>query len=467
MAETLPGATMTASRVVDSSSGGRPAPQLFVLLRGDDLSVVGSRHVLDYVDRVQLGRGTDAAVRETVGGVATLRLPVSDGRVSTTHARLVHTEGVWTLEDLGSKNGTLHNGAPVKSKRLADGDIFEVGRTIFLYRDASPIGLGTAADTDEAGLESACSEWATFSDPLANGYRQLARVAESAVPLLVLGPPGAGKEVVAQPRHQLSGRSGDCVAVNCAAIPETLVEAELFGAKKGAFTGADEARVGWIRAAHRGTLFLDEIGELRPQSQAALLRALEARAVVPVGDHKPVPVDFRLVAATNRDIDAEVEAGRFRADLRSRLGAATLQLPAMADRREDFGILLRAVLERLTPGGASWPAITSGAAHALLMGPWPGNIRELVQTISFALAQCDDVIDQQHLPTPPSPRTAPTPEAAASGNLREELAALEKTRILQALERYPKQADAAKSLGIPIRTFYNRLDALGIPRPRK
>jgi transcriptional regulator with GAF, ATPase, and Fis domain len=215
------------------------------------------------------------------------------------------------------------------------------------------------------------------------------------------------------------------VAVNCGAIPDTLVESELFGHKKGAFSGAAEDRVGLVRSAHGGTLFLDEVGDLPLGSQAALLRVLQEKEVMPVGASRPVPVDTRVVAATHRDLDDMVERGEFRQDLFARLAGFTAELPPLRDRREDLGLLFGSLLARHVGEVGEHPGIDPVAARALYRYPWPRNVRELDSALATALVlAAGKTLTLEHLPgeiraaldaRPAQPPPAPVSPAATSG----------------------------------------------------
>jgi two-component system response regulator AtoC len=210
------------------------------------------------------------------------------------------------------------------------------------------------------------------------------RAATSSATVLVRGESGTGKEVVARAIHDLSERrAGPFVPVNCAAVPEGLLESELFGHERGAFTGADARRTGRFELANGGTLFLDEIGELRPQLQAKLLRVLQERSFERLGGTAPVRVDIRVVAATNRDLAAEITTGRFREDLYYRLAVVELALPPLRDRREDILPTAHHLLQRLRPEGT--PRLTAEVAGALTLHDWPGNVRELSNVLERAL----------------------------------------------------------------------------------
>lgn len=225
------------------------------------------------------------------------------------------------------------------------------------------------------------------------------RVAARSVAVLIEGETGTGKELMAKAIHGASPRiSRPFIAVNCGAIPENLIEAELFGHAKGAFTGAVATRDGWFREAHGGTLFLDEVGELPLEAQVKLLRVLQEREVVPVGDTKPIKVDVRVIAATHRNLSTEVQAGRFREDLFYRLAVAVLHLPPLREREGDLGRLIDTLLAKANDAGKKdepgfVPKRLSTAARALLMAQrWPGNVRELEHTLMRATVWADEPV---------------------------------------------------------------------------
>jgi len=369
-----------------------PSPLLFRVFDCERPLEAPARHSLADVDAVALGRGARSFERRIVDGKRRLAIAIDDPRVSTSHARLTQVFGRWTLEDLGSRNGTLVNGARVDRALLADGDLIELGRSFFLYRAQVATPIGEPADLEERATP-------TISPPLRRQLALLATVARSPVPILIAGESGTGKEVTALSIHALSERPGPFVALNCGALPETLIESELFGSRRGAFSGAVEDRPGLVRAADRGTLFLDEIGDLKPSSQAAFLRVLESHEVVPVGGTRPIKVDLRVVAATHCDLDALMAAGKFRRDLHARLAGMALTLPPLRERREDVGLLIARLLERHAPERAGTCSFSSKAARALLRHDWPLNVRELEKCLATAVVLAGGGrIELEHLP---------------------------------------------------------------------
>ena len=306
-------------------------------------------------------------------------------------------------------------------------------------------------------------------------YRLVDRVAASDINVLIHGETGAGKEAVAAALHQRSPRSEErYLCINCASFSETLLESELFGHEKGAFTGATQAKLGLLEAAGAGTVFLDEIGEMTSSLQARLLRALEAREILRVGGTEPRKLRARFVAATNRDLEEEIAAGSFRQDLYFRLNGITLTVPPLRERREEIDLLARLFLERAArQSGRSAPALDPPALELLRFYAWPGNVRELKNVMERAQLLCTgSVITDEHLPRDKMrPRSAPPLEPPASPpdprNLRQRHRELERSAIEDALARCAgNQTRAAELLNIPRRTFCNRLKEYGIGRPR-
>jgi transcriptional regulator with PAS, ATPase and Fis domain len=297
---------------------------------------------------------------------------------------------------------------------------------------------------------------------------QAARVATVETTVLLTGESGTGKELVARAIHHASRRTGPFVAVNCAALPETLVESELFGHERGAFTGADRLKRGRFELAERGTLLLDEIAELAPAVQAKLLRALEEREYERVGGTTTLRADVRLVAATNHDPDEAVRDGRIRADLYYRLAVFRLHLPPLRERNEDVLLLadhfLRTFAARM---GRPVAALTSAASDVLLAHDWPGNVRELQNAIERALVLSEGAhISPAHLSLAVSPPLGTAiARDAADGPLRATatLAEIEKRTIVDALRKAKGiKSRAAAALGLSRGALYTRLRRFGL-----
>jgi DNA-binding NtrC family response regulator/pSer/pThr/pTyr-binding forkhead associated (FHA) protein len=285
------------------------------------------------------------------------------------------------------------------------------------------------------------------------------RVARSEVTVLLTGETGSGKEVIAAEIHRASARAdGPYVRINCASIPETLLESELFGHERGAFTGADKRRIGFIERAHGGTLLFDEAGELPPAMQAKLLRVLEERKVVRVGGTDEIDVDVRYIAATNRDLEREVDKGSFRQDLYFRLSAMTLRVPPLRERPRDLPQLAEHFAQRAAQAaGRPVPRFTDGFAQALLRYAWPGNVRELRNVIERAVILASGAeLTVRELPERVAVLAPATPTAAAP--MRERLDDLERRALVDALRAVDgNRTHAARRLGISRRALHYKL----------
>lgn len=362
-------------------------------------------------DAVTIGRSGSALTEGTESSehVCRLHLTLDDKRVSAVHAHMRRLPEGWTIEDAGSKNGTRLNGKPITRALLAQGDVIEAGRTFLVF----------CADTPRIPAVSPVPPgFVTVAGQLAAQLGKLTVLSRSVLAILVQGETGSGKELIARAVHELSGRRGPLSAINCGALPQSLVESELFGHRRGAFSGATADRPGLIRSADHGTLFLDEIGDLCLESQTRLLRVLQEGEVLSLGADKPMTVDVRVVAATHRDLTAMVRRGSFRADLLARLAGFVVTLPPLRDRREDLGTLVRTLVERHDPARADRVQFSPDAIRSLFDYHWPANIRELEKVLQAALLLCPgETIGCEHLrdsmASPARKDTAHAPSGAA------------------------------------------------------
>jgi DNA-binding NtrC family response regulator len=432
------------------------APFLVVALQGDDPLAGASRHALRDATSVAIGRGEQRVVnRSAPAGPHTLTLLLPDSRLSRQHARLERKGERWGLQDAGSRNGSFVNGERVGEHVLEPGDVIELGGTFFVYQErrASP-----SLNRDLTFPLSQLTAFSTLNPELEVQYQRLQQGARSMVPFLLRGETGTGKEICARAIHVFSGRNGPFVAVNCGAIPESLVESQLFGYVKGAFTGADRGESGFVRAAEGGTLLLDEIGDLPASSQAALLRVLQNSEVTPVGSSTALKVDVRIISATHQPLEQLIESGNFRRDLLARLAGFEIVLPPLRERREDLGLLIASILAR---HGVT--SLRGSSARALFLHGWPHNIRELDHCLgSSSVLAGSEPIALEHLPervqrlrhstAPPESESAElSPEdqelrarviealKATGGNLSEAARLMGKAR--QQLQRWVKRFD--------------------------
>ena len=304
-------------------------------------------------------------------------------------------------------------------------------------------------------------------------YELIQQVAPARSNILIVGETGTGKELVARAIHQASGRSGLFVPINCAAIPADLLESELFGHQKGAFTGAHRDRMGKFELAGGGTVFLDEITEMSMALQAKLLRVLQEGSVERLGAHRAVKVDLRIVAATNRNLEYAVEEGVMRQDLFFRLNVVRIDVPALRERREDIQLLAEHFLHKYSAElGRPMPALTEAAIQSLLAYSWPGNVRELENLMERAVVLCrGTTVESQHLPldvvrgeaASPAKPGAPVVGDTDSLLLRDHVEAVEKRLIQAALERSEDNKSAAsRLLGVSERALWYKIKKYGL-----
>jgi DNA-binding NtrC family response regulator len=414
------------------------SPWALRILHAADAALAG--RVLVLGERLRIGRrGGDG-----------LDLALEDGRVSRRHATVSRVAGGLEIEDHDSKNGTFVRGARVVRRRpLAQGDLVRIGETLL---ELDRVAAAEAGEADPVLLGD--------SPALRRLLLAIDRVATATGTVLVVGETGAGKELVARRLHERSGRPGPLVAVNCGAIPATLVEATLFGHRKGAFTDAAADATGFFAGAAGGTLFLDEIGVLPLELQPKLLRVLESREYFPVGATTARRSDARVVAATNVELRAEAEAGRFRRDLYARLAEHRLDVPPLRARRADVPILVRHFLAQLAPG---WSVgLSASFLEPLLLHDWPMNVRELravVQAVALARPAAP-ALAREHLPPALLGALPPgTVPRRASAPLRDEL-----ERLLQ--EHKGNVGRLAERLGTRRTQVYRWLARHGIDATR-
>jgi DNA-binding NtrC family response regulator len=412
--------------------------------------------------------------RDDTGGA-----PVPDARMSRRHALVERREGGLLVEDLESRNGTFVDGVRVERRALrASVRVVRAGSTLLVpVPDVRPF-LG-ARVSEERGIVA--------GPTLARALADVAAAAGTGDVALLRGESGAGKENAAQVFHAHGAHAGGpFVAVNCATIPGTVAERLLFGARRGAYSGATDDADGFCAAADRGTLFLDEVGELPLDVQAKLLRFLETREFFPLGASKPRRVSVRICCATHRDLRGAVAAGTFREDLYFRLSTLEVRLPPLRERAEEIPWLVQRAAE------GSGREVQASFVEACLLRHWPGNVRELLGAVRRALhaARGESFLSVEHLdedagvqavapaPPAPTPRAPSLHESPASASEiratsahepapRSSDSGSERERMIEALRRTGgNQTTAAELLGMSRRTFVRRLEELDVPRPR-
>jgi two-component system response regulator AtoC len=415
-------------------------------------------------------------------------LRIDDPSITRMHAKL-HLGEPMEIEDLGSVNGTRVRDRRLEPGRrvpLACGEAFRLGTALLVIHavDEAPAPAATLSEEMATRRDDATAAPRSpgrrarahvVHDPSMHElYALVDRIAAGNINVLVTGETGVGKELVAERLHERSRRRGKpFLRLNCAAVAEPLLEAELFGYERGAFTGATQAKPGLLEVVDGGTFFLDEVGEMPLALQAKMLRALEAQQIMRVGGLSPRPIDARFVAATNRNLEEQVRAGRFREDLYFRLDGALIVVPPLRERVSEIEPLAAAFIESTCDdlGRRPLPTLRPEALRMLQSYSWPGNVRELKNFIERAvLVAAGPELLPEHLPVQrlasalPLGRIgrepAPPPPAMGFDEERE--------RILGVLaECGGNQSRAAKTLGISRTTLVARLDGYGVPRPRK
>jgi len=324
-------------------------------------------------------------------------LVLADKTVSRNHLEIEYTSDSFLLKDMGSTNGTYLNGSKVKEAYLAPGDTIKAGNTLleFVAFDEK-ISIEPSAKESFGGM-------AGKSRKMRQIFAILEKIAPTHATVIIEGETGTGKDLVARAIHEHSTRRAHPYMVfDCSGVAPNLIESELFGHEKGAFTGAIRSRAGVFEAAKGGTVFLDEIGELTLDLQPKLLRALESREIRRVGANNPTRIDVRVVSATNRNLKKEIEAGRFREDLYYRMSVVKILLPPLRERAEDIPLIIQKLLAEgkfnMTPTGVKVTKVDDDALKLLMRYPWPGNVRELANVMERACSFVEgSVISRNHL----------------------------------------------------------------------
>jgi transcriptional regulator with PAS, ATPase and Fis domain len=433
--------------------GSTPAPhaQVYLVCRQDAR-----------LDVVPLAEGGELVVGRTEGAIR-----VDSPRVSRRHAVFALRGGTLSVEDLGSRNGTRAGPAVLRSERrpLAGGDVVAVGPLVIVVartdRDLAwspPVRPGGVDEQDDA----TGGEAIIVADAAMRAlHKVVARLSATSTTVLITGETGTGKEVIADRLHAGSARAaGPFIRINCASLPEALLESELFGHERGAFTGADRRRIGHFEAAAGGTLLLDEIGELPLSLQAKLLRVIEHRTVVRLGSSEETALDVRILCATHRNLEQEVAAGRFRQDLFYRISTFTLEVPPLRERPTEVLLLADAFLRRLSAAAGRDPPVLSGeAAGRLQAHTWPGNVRELRNAMEHAIVMADGgVILPAHLPKNIWSVASIASADAPAPPMRDALEDVERQAIVAALAaENGNRTRAAMRLGISRRALIYKM----------
>jgi DNA-binding NtrC family response regulator len=377
---------------------------------------------------------------------------IDDARVSFRHAKLAIQPRVLHVEDLGSRNGTYLNGQLLREGAvpLRVGDTLEIGGAQIIVA----IRAAHLSSSAEIGSADTSTDVALADPEMVRVYGSGRKIAPMATTVLILGETGTGKDVLARYIHSWSPRADrPFVRVNCAGIPDSLIESELFGHEKGAFTGADRRRAGYFEAAHGGTIFLDEIGDLSLSAQVKLLHVLENRTVTRLGGTEALPIDVRIVSATHRDLPAFVAAGGFRSDLYYRISPFVIRIPPLRDRRIEIPLLANIFIRQFADAmRVPTPAIAPEAYDRLAKRDWPGNVRELKNAVEHAFAMAEGrALTPEHFSEERATSSPP-------GILDRRRVHVEWASIEEALRAEDgNQTRAAARLGMPRRTLVHRL----------
>ncbi len=438
-------ATPKGTRVLSGNEPMLPSVQRFrlVMLRGPEPG-----QVWDLEDgETRIGKGTDN------------QIVVSDATVSRSHFAVVNEGEAWAVKDLGSTNGTFLDEARIREAFLKPGARIKAGEVVFRF-----VPVSAAVEPTQSGRER-FGELVTRSPKMKEVFSLLERVSPTDATVLLLGETGTGKSALARALHQNSARkSGPFVVIDCGAVSRSLIESELFGHEKGAFTGATQQRKGAMESCAGGTLFIDEIDDLPLELQPKLLRALEERVIHRVGSHQNIKLDLRIVAASKKDLRSEVSEGRFREDLYFRLSVVVLPLPSLRERREDLPLLVDHFFGE--PG--SFVALPKAVQDRLLQHTWPGNIRELRNVVDRATYTGElGILDPASFPVERGGHETPKLVLDYSKPFKEAKEVLvtrfEREYVRQLLQRTEaNMARAAREAGIDRKYLYTLLKKHGL-----
>jgi two-component system response regulator AtoC len=394
-----------------------------------------------------------------VGRAPDVDVVVEDHQVSRRHAKLYLSSGVLAIEDLGSRNGTIVNGRALvrDTARIGTGDVVEVGKCqLVVATRTGSVAVAPSSFTQDPELV----DIVVADAAMARLYESIRKVARMPTTVLILGETGSGKDVLAQRLHAWSPRSAKSfVRINCAGIPESLLESELFGHERGAFTGADRRKSGYFEAANGWTIFLDEIGELSESAQVKLLHVLENRTVTRLGGTTPIPIDVRVVCATHRDLQALVAKERFRPDLFYRISPFMVRVPPLRQRPAEIELLATVFVRQLAGQiGSPPPTLAPDAVAMLTAYGWPGNVRELRNAVEHAFVMAEGATLRKEHFAPEIRGLAPPARPASSPSIRQRVSDAERKTIEDAIAAEGgNQTRAAARLGMPRRTLVHKL----------
>ncbi len=474
---------MTTAQLADparAKAASPPERKKRVLVADDDADI---RSML-----VELLRGEGYDTLQAKSGNEVLRLvPVEEPDLLLMDLRMPEQDGIQIMKRLAAQDINVSNtimmtafgtsSAAIEAMHLGAYDYitkpFDLDKVLFTIKRYFEQERLSRELVRTQGEKKGLSERIVGNTPqMQQVYKLIGQVAGSDANVLIMGETGAGKESVAEMLHQYSSYSkGDLVKVNLTALPATLMESELFGHEKGSFTGADRQRIGRFEMAHKGTIFLDEIGDMALPLQAKLLRVLQEREIERVGSSQTIKVDVRVIAATNKDLKAEVEAGRFREDLYQRLAVITIHVPPLRDRKEDIPLLVEHFLQKHRFTNSSPPArISDEAIQRLIQHDWPGNVRELEHTVQRAVVLSRGaVVTPEHLLLDADREVAIidlNQKLSAGDSLADVVAEVEQRMIQRALLRSDgNRHSAAKLLGIDIALLERKLAEHGLEKP--